>query len=946
MKLFQVLIKLSLVLSWSLVAANLVRAQTGNMSDITGPNPGEMIPQPEPVDNSPSTPDTEPEPVDNSNNNGSDPETELETNPSTVIENTVDNNSGTNPEPVTGETPDTNPEPVTGETPDTNPEPVTGETPDTNPEPVTGETPDTNPEPVAEDNTNNNPEPVAGETPDTNPEPVTGETPDTNPEPVTGETPDTNPEPVAGETPDTNPEPVTGETPDTNPEPVTGETPDTNPEPVTGETPDTNPEPVTGETPDTNPEPVAEDNTNNNPEPVAGETPDTNPEPVAGETPDTNPEPVAEDNTNNNPEPVAEDNTNNNPEPVAEDNTNNNPEPVAGETPDTNPEPVAGDNTNNNPEPVAGETPDTNPEPVAEDNTNNNAEPVAGETPDTNPEPVAGDNTNNNAEPVAEDNTNNNAEPVAENNNSTSDSDNEVVDNSDNGETETVERSNSTERETDNASEDSEKPVAEEESSDEEPVAEESEKKEETASSDSSESDISEPIPVPIDRATYETYVQEATPNTGIELNEEFQAQLISNSGVRVYGQIPSSADISTRLGQLWQQTGKKPAFINISLQSKQLDSFVVFPTVSPIASNNFATVASTKITSRDLVKPQQATIRHTASNVSRKDLLATAKQFREQISNSRNIGQKNYLASSEKLYRALIEPMEAELKANNIDILVFSMDSGLRLLPLAALYDGRQFLIEKYAVALVPSFGLTDTRYVNLNHSNILAMGASEFTEQSPLPTVPIELQNIISQPRQGELFLNEQFTVDNFKNQNRLDRSFKIIHLGTHADFQSGDAKDSYIQFYDRKLQLSELRKISHELGWNNTDNTPVELLVLSACETAIGDEKAELGFAGLAVQAGVKSALASLWYVSDLGTLALMSEFYDRLDDTLIKAEALRQTQLEMLKGDVMVDNGKIKLSNGKYVPLPAQFPQGQLTLSDPYFWSAFTLIGNWN
>jgi CHAT domain-containing protein len=727
---------------------------------------------------------------------------------------------------------------------------------------------------------------------------------------------------------------------------VTGETPDTNPEPVTGETPDTNPEPVTGETPDTNPEPVAEDNTNNNPEPVAGETPDTNPEPVAGETPDTNPEPVAEDNTNNNPEPVAEDNTNNNPEPVAEDNTNNNPEPVAGETPDTNPEPVAGDNTNNNPEPVAGETPDTNPEPVAEDNTNNNAEPVAGETPDTNPEPVAGDNTNNNAEPVAEDNTNNNAEPVAENNNSTSDSDNEVVDNSDNGETETVERSNSTERETDNASEDSEKPVAEEESSDEEPVAEESEKKEETASSDSSESDISEPIPVPIDRATYETYVQEATPNTGIELNEEFQAQLISNSGVRVYGQIPSSADISTRLGQLWQQTGKKPAFINISLQSKQLDSFVVFPTVSPIASNNFATVASTKITSRDLVKPQQATIRHTASNVSRKDLLATAKQFREQISNSRNIGQKNYLASSEKLYRALIEPMEAELKANNIDILVFSMDSGLRLLPLAALYDGRQFLIEKYAVALVPSFGLTDTRYVNLNHSNILAMGASEFTEQSPLPTVPIELQNIISQPRQGELFLNEQFTVDNFKNQNRLDRSFKIIHLGTHADFQSGDAKDSYIQFYDRKLQLSELRKISHELGWNNTDNTPVELLVLSACETAIGDEKAELGFAGLAVQAGVKSALASLWYVSDLGTLALMSEFYDRLDDTLIKAEALRQTQLEMLKGDVMVDNGKIKLSNGKYVPLPAQFPQGQLTLSDPYFWSAFTLIGNWN
>jgi CHAT domain-containing protein len=399
-------------------------------------------------------------------------------------------------------------------------------------------------------------------------------------------------------------------------------------------------------------------------------------------------------------------------------------------------------------------------------------------------------------------------------------------------------------------------------------------------------------------------------------------------------------------LGQLWQQTGKKAAFINISLQSERLESFVVLPTVPKVASNGSATVASAELSSRDLLEPEQATIRNTVTDVSRKDLLATAKQFREEVSNSRRLGHNSYLGSSEKLYQALISPLEAQLKANDIDILVFSMDSGLRLLPLAALYDGQQFLIEKYAVALVPSFGLTDTRYVNLNNSQILAMGASEFPEQTPLPTMPIELRNIISQPRQGEMFLNEQFTVDNFKTQNLLGKSFRIIHLGTHADFQAGDAKDSYIQFYDRKVELSELREISNELGWGTDDSTPIELLVLSACETAIGDEKAELGFAGLAVQAGVKSALASLWYVSDLGTLALMSEFYDRLDDTLIKAEALRQTQLQMLTGKVMVDNGKIRLSNGKYVPLPAEFPLGQLSLSDPYFWSSFTLIGNWN
>ena len=93
-------------------------------------------------------------------------------------------------------------------------------------------------------------------------------------------------------------------------------------------------------------------------------------------------------------------------------------------------------------------------------------------------------------------------------------------------------------------------------------------------------------------------------------------------------------------------------------------------------------------------------------------------------------------------------------------------------------------------------------------------------------------------------------------------------------------------------------------------------------------------------------MKSALASLWYVSDLGTLALMGEFYDQLGSTLIKAEALRQTQLAMLQGNVKVDEGQVKLSNGENLALPGEFPSGTLALSHPYFWSSFTLIGNWN
>ncbi len=457
---------------------------------------------------------------------------------------------------------------------------------------------------------------------------------------------------------------------------------------------------------------------------------------------------------------------------------------------------------------------------------------------------------------------------------------------------------------------------------------------------ESSESDFGQ-----LDRVAYETQFQDAPSELAIMMQEEFQlTQLISSSGLQLYGTVPSVKQISRRLAELAEQTGKKPAFINISLQSNQLESFVVLPDQSQASSKN-SLVASSNLNSINSPQPKALTIRKTVENTSRQDLMATATQFREEISDIRKLNQTNYMSSAQELYKVIIEPIEAELEANNIDVLVFSMDSGLRLLPIAALHDGEQFLIEKYAMGIVPSFGLTDTRYVNPEQSSILAMGASEFAEQPALPTMPIELKTIISNPRRGELFLNEQFTIPNFVAQNSRPTPFSIIHLGTHAKFNAGDMSDSYIQFYNDQLKIPQLQELSDELGWN-TNASPIELLVLSACETALGDEEAELGFAGLAVQAGVKSALASLWYVSDLGTLALMGEFYDQLGTTLIKAEALRQTQLEMLRGNVKVDNRQVQLSNGQGLALPDDFPDGTLNLDHPYFWSSFTLIGNWN
>ena len=147
------------------------------------------------------------------------------------------------------------------------------------------------------------------------------------------------------------------------------------------------------------------------------------------------------------------------------------------------------------------------------------------------------------------------------------------------------------------------------------------------------------------------------------------------------------------------------------------------------------------------------------------------------------------------------------------------------------------------------------------------------------------------------------------------------------------------SYIQLWkEQQLTLRQLERL--KLG----QDPPVELLVLSACRTAFGDLESELGFAGLAVLAGVKSALGSLWYVSDEGTLALMTTFYDQLRRTPVKAEALRQAQLAMLRGEVRLENGQLITPNEQFPLNPTLARRGNRDLSHPFFWSAFTIVGN--
>ncbi|NEO53856.1 MAG: CHAT domain-containing protein [Okeania sp. SIO3B5] len=328
-----------------------------------------------------------------------------------------------------------------------------------------------------------------------------------------------------------------------------------------------------------------------------------------------------------------------------------------------------------------------------------------------------------------------------------------------------------------------------------------------------------------------------------------------------------------------------------------------------------------------------------TVPAANRKQLMEVVLQLRIQITNPSRRKTQSYLPPAKKLYNWLIAPIAAELEAANIDTLLFSMDEGLRTLPVAVLHDGEQFLVEKYSLSLIPSISLMDTNYRPIQDTQVLAMGASEFTAQSALPAVPVELETISQQLWQGSQFLNQDFTRNNLLTQ-RQNYPYPIVHLATHAEFRPGVVSNSYIQLWgNQKLQLDEIR----ELGWNDP---PVELLVLSACRTAVGDKNAELGFAGLAVAAGAKSALASVWYVSDEGTLGLMTEFYSHLNNAKIKAEALRQAQLAMLRGEVVITEGKLRGTAARgAVALPLELGKFEnQNLSHPYYWAGFTMVGS--
>ncbi|MBW4540564.1 MAG: CHAT domain-containing protein [Myxacorys chilensis ATA2-1-KO14] len=334
------------------------------------------------------------------------------------------------------------------------------------------------------------------------------------------------------------------------------------------------------------------------------------------------------------------------------------------------------------------------------------------------------------------------------------------------------------------------------------------------------------------------------------------------------------------------------------------------------------------------LVTPTGEAIRY-STTATRAQVLQQAKLFRLAVSDIDD--DQGYTALARQLYGWLLQPLEGQLKRQQITSLIYCLDEGLRTIPIAAIADQQDYAIQRYTVSVIPSVSLVNREITDLRDRTLLAMGADQFSSLAPLPAVPTELQLVSEQFWRGKQFLNQEFTIEELLHQKRIENP-GIIHLATHAQFNIGAPSQSYIQLWNTRINLAQMKS----LGWANP---PLELLVLSACDTAIGSTAAELGFAGLAAAAGVHSVMGSLWTVSDIGTLALMSEFYIQLQTAPTRAEALRRAQLALKNGTVRIENGRL-ITSQKSVLLPTKIvPRiGTILFTHPFYWSAFTLVGN--
>ncbi|PZO57847.1 MAG: hypothetical protein DCF15_06200 [Phormidesmis priestleyi] len=338
--------------------------------------------------------------------------------------------------------------------------------------------------------------------------------------------------------------------------------------------------------------------------------------------------------------------------------------------------------------------------------------------------------------------------------------------------------------------------------------------------------------------------------------------------------------------------------------------------------------------------------------DANRADLSRAVVRFRELLTQQDSQSLAELKEVGQQLYGWLIEPLSTELEANNIQHLVFAQDRATRYLPMAALHDGEQYLLEKYTVSTVLSAALTDTtdRLGDVASANTLGLGLDIAKGGfSALPNVREELQSVIREDENdttgiypGRVFMNESFTFNTLSEQ---VRRYRILHIATHAEFVPTIKDASYlVDGNGQQLTIDQIGSLDTQ--FNN-----LHLVILSACQTALGGESLDgTEIAGVSSyflgKNKAEAVLATLWRVDDAGTSLLMQRFYEFMaTGKLTKAEALRQAQLSLLNGEATLDQrfDKLGIERGGLV-LENASNSSPATLEHPYYWAPFILIGN--
>lgn len=300
-----------------------------------------------------------------------------------------------------------------------------------------------------------------------------------------------------------------------------------------------------------------------------------------------------------------------------------------------------------------------------------------------------------------------------------------------------------------------------------------------------------------------------------------------------------------------------------------------------------------------------------------RSEIVTTLRQLRQDLSLADRTPEA--LAGLQQLHQWLIAPFQAQLaRLPQVKTLVFVLDGDLRNVPMAALYDGSQYLVANYAVAVAPRLELFQPRPRPPQLKVFLGgIGEPQTLADRAFPKIEYltpELDQIQTIANAPPPLLNQSFTQPNLE-QSLQTGDFSIVHFKTHGIFSS-DPEETFIVAYRELITGRDLGRLL-QLG-RTGEPSPIELLVLSACSTAQGDSRAVLGLAGMAVQAGARSVVSTLWEAQDLPNTELMIQFYQELRDPQVsRAEALRRAQLHLLN----------------------------LGYATPHVWATYVLVGNW-